>query len=1305
MKTTKCLAAAFCALSFSALSQHNHHQTENYFTEKSLYDFEIEVGMSGNDFYNSAMISYVDKKYQQFHDSVQQLVDSESEIDSLALEFEYDSLILAVKNHKETMDTSVVIPTPKQLNGPCVNMDFENGDLSGWDLYRGEVDGSAPFSFSNQIPAAAGPYHQIMNGGNDPVTGIPTVGPLGGNFSVRLGNGTGAGAVAAKMRQTFLVDNTNYMFTYSYAVVFQSPDGHGQNQLPYFTVRVFDSLGGNVPCGEYTSIADAANSPDYLTTTWGGSTVLYKDWTTVFTNLSAYIGQNVTVEFTSGDCSLSGHFGYAYVDASCGMQDIIASQNTICTGDATTLTAPPGASAYQWSNGATTQSITVTSGGTYTCTLVPFQGGGCTISLDITITEYPEPVASFTSNVNTICESDPVVFTDQSTIPNPGQITGYQWDFGDGTATPTSTGGITGVQNTTGTYLNPTHTYVNNGTYTVSLTVSTADGCTDTYSSNIVVNALPVIVAGNDQTVCFGSPVTLNGSGAVSYQWDNGVMDGVAFVQAVGTSTYTVIGTDANGCQNSDQVNVIVNPLPVVDAGVNQAICIGDQVTLSGSGALNYAWDNGVFDGIAFTPQLGTLTYTVIGTDANGCQNTDNINVTVNPLPIISAGVDQTVCADQMVTLIGTGASTISWNQGVTNGVPFLAPVGSTVYTVTGTDQNGCVNTDQVTVNVNPLPNVVAGQDQVVCDGQQITLNGSGAVSYQWDNGVQDGVAFLQGVGTTTYTVIGTDINGCQNSDQVDVLVNPLPVVDAGQDLSVCIGDQVTLSGSGAVSYAWDFGVVDGMAFTPPLGTTTYSVIGTDLNGCQNTDNLDITVNPLPLISAGVDQTVCADQMVTLIGTGASTIVWDQGVSNGTPFLAPVGNTTYTVTGTDQNGCVNTDQVTVTVNPLPNVVGGPDQTVCDGEFVVLQAYGATTFSWSGGVTNAIPFIQPVGSNNYVVTGTDVNGCQNTDTVLVTVNPNPVVEAGENQSVCEGEMVILNGEGSANIYWNGGFQNGIPFSQSVGTVVYTLNDVYSTGCSSFDTVVVVVHPRPNVTAEDKVICEGDGVTLEGAGADSYTWNKGVIDGVEFYPIQSDFYTVIGTTIYGCIDSFTVKVDVNPLPIIDFKILDPSLTTVESMTGFDNLSSGAVYYSWDFGDGYYSNDFEPFHEFPTNEPGTYEVILTGETEFGCTAEKIKYVYVTQDYTIYVPNTFTPDANGMNEIFKPVMEGFDEDEFTLYIFNRWGDLIFESHNMQVGWDGSYAGQFDHVQDGVYTWKIEAGLENSTDTKVFVGHVTLMR
>ena len=1309
MKTSTTITIVFWFLSFSFFAQHEHEGLEEFFHTKSLAVFENDLEFTADDFQNQQALDFVDIEYQSFQAEIRTRLAEGDELTQAQFDVEYTNKVTTTKMQLDLLleiDSPNADFPPKMLNGPCVNMDFEDGDFNGWDLTRGDVDGSVPFSFVGEFPVAPSAYHQIFGGGFDPVTGIPTVNPLGGAFSARLGNGTGTGARAARMKQTFMVDATNYLYTYSYAVVFESPNGHTLNELPYFTVRVFDELGNNVPCGEYSVIADAANAPNYLTTNWGGTTVLYQDWQTVFTNLSAYIGQNVTVEFTSGDCALTGHFGYAYVDASCAVNQIIASENIICTGESAILTAPQGAANYLWNTGETTQAIEVFAGGNYTCTLTPFQGGGCEIVLDIDIIENPTPVANFSSSTLTACLNDIIDFTDLSTIPNPGIITNYRWNFGDGTITPISNGPIVAVPNTTGTYIAPSHTFTSSGVFNVELYVESADGCSDLIVIPVTINALPIVVAGVDQIVCDGAAVTLAGAGASINNWDNGVTSGVPFVQPVGTITYTVIGTDANGCQNTDQVDITVNPLPNVNAGLDQTLCVGPMITLNASGANGYVWDNGVINGVPFAQGVGTVTYNVMGTDLNGCQNTDQVDVIVNPLPIVNAGIDQTLCDGPLVTLSGSGANSYAWDNGVINGVPFAQGVGTINYTVIGTDVNGCQNSDQVNVTINPLPNVNAGVDQEVCQGTSITLNGSGANSYAWDHGVINNVPFGQPVGTTIYTVIGTDVNGCQNSDQVSVIVHPLPNVNAGLDQQLCEGTMITLAGSGAQVYLWDNGVVDGAPFLQGVGTITYTVIGTDANGCQNTDQVDVRVNPLPIVNAGVDQTVCEGTAVTLNGAGANGYVWDNGVTDGVPFVQAVGTITYTVTGTDVNGCQNTDQVDVTVNPLPMVNAGLDQTVCEGTAVTLNAAGANGYVWDNGVINGIPFVQWVGSMTYTLVGTDINGCQNSDQVNVLVNPNPIIDAGVNQSLCEGEWITLSAIGAPSLVWDNGIVNNVPFQQAVGVYNYTVTGTLPTGCFATDAVSVTVLQNPIVSASDIVICEGEEAILFGGGAISYQWSGGIVNGQAFYPNQNGIYTVIGTAANGCTDEAQATVIVNPAPTVDFNILNFHLTTTDATTGFDNLSIGAVSYEWNFSDGSPINtQFEPVHTFPEDQSGEYAIELTGYSEFGCAARAIKYVHVFRDYIIYVPNAFTPNNSGGNEIFKPVMTGFDEQGYTMYIFNRWGNLIFETHDMQVGWDGTFHNDNTQVQDGVFTWKIEAKIKDSADTKIFVGHVSILK
>ena len=526
-----------------------------------------------------------------------------------------------------------------------------------------------------------------------------------------------------------------------------------------------------------------------------------------------------------------------------------------------------------------------------------------------------------------------------------------------------------------------TLTASSSGNYVLKMTNS-ALACIDTSNViSILVNPLPTVGTGGNQTVCAGTAVTLNGSGASSYTWDNGVTNAAAFTPSTST-TYTVTGIDSNGCANTAQTSVTVNSLPTVGAGGNQTVCAGTAVTLNGSGASSYTWDNGVTNAAAFIPSTST-TYTVTGIDSNGCANTAQVTVTVNALPTVSAGQNQAVCAGTSVTLSGSGAQSYNWNNNVQDGVAFT-PSTTQSYTVTGTDANGCTNTAQTTVTFNALPTVSAGSNQTVCAGTAVTLNGSGASSYTWDNGVTNAAAFIPS-SSTTYTVTGIDSNGCVNTAQVTVTVNSLPTVSAGQNQAVCAGTSVTLNGSGAQSYNWNNNVQDGVAFTPST-TQSYTVSGTDANGCTNTAQTTVTVNALPPVSAGQNQAVCAGTAVTLNGSGASSYTWDNGVTNGVAFT-PTTTQSYTVTGIDNNGCQNTALLIITVNLNPEVSLGSDTIICSYNFpyqITASGTPGSMYTWDTGASGNPLSVS--GPGTFVVTITANNGCTSTDDVVIGSDP-------------------------------------------------------------------------------------------------------------------------------------------------------------------------------------------------------------------------------------------------------------------------------------------------------------------------------
>ncbi len=294
-----------------------------------------------------------------------------------------------------------------------------------------------------------------------------------------------------------------------------------------------------------------------------------------------------------------------------------------------------------------------------------------------------------------------------------------------------------------------------------------------------------------------------------------------------------------------------------------------------------------------------------------------------------------------------------AWNNGATNGIAFT-PSTTKTYTVTGTT-NGCSNTATKVVTVKTLPTVTASATSTsICAGETVILTGGGAMSYAWNNGATNGIAFAPST-TKTYTVTGTT-NGCSNTATKVVTVKTLPTVTASAtSTSICAGETVILTGGGAMSYAWNNGATNGIAFTPST-TKTYTVTGTT-NGCSNTATKMVTVKTIPTVTASATSTsICAGETVTLTGGGATSYTWNNGATNGIAFT-PSTTKTYTVTGTT-NGCSNTATKMVTVIPTvtPTAsISADKSTICPSELVnftaTLANEGTAVYNWQvNGVT-------------------------------------------------------------------------------------------------------------------------------------------------------------------------------------------------------------------------------------------------------------------------------------------------------------------------------------------------------------------
>ncbi len=311
----------------------------------------------------------------------------------------------------------------------------------------------------------------------------------------------------------------------------------------------------------------------------------------------------------------------------------------------------------------------------------------------------------------------------------------------------------------------------------------------------------------------------------------------------VQNSTYACV-------DSSNTISIVVNNLPTVSAVASDStICVGQSITFNGQGAVTYAWDNNVTDGTAISPNANG-TYSVTGTDANGCTNTDDVSIDVNNLPTVSAvASDSTICVGQSITFNGQGAVTYAWDNNVTDGT-VISPNTSATYSVTGTDTNGCANTDDVSIVVNNLPTVSAvASDSTICVGQSITFNGQGADTYTWNNNVTNGTAISPNT-SGTYSVTGTDANGCVNSADVSIVVNNLPVVDLGADITKCDYEApITLNAGSHTSYLWNNNLTSATLSVTTSGT--YSVTVSNAAGCVSTDEIVVNLQDC----AGIEET------------------------------------------------------------------------------------------------------------------------------------------------------------------------------------------------------------------------------------------------------------------------------------------------------------------------------------------------------------------------------------------------------------------------------------------------------------------
>lgn len=1091
--------------------------------------------------------------------------------------------------------------------------------------------------------------------------------------------------------------------TYTTTLIVAAGSGCGDTTTGVITVNP-------VPTANFTAIAVCANdTTDFTSTSLGGPTTFTWNWGDATPN---DVSNNPTpshVYTTSGTYNVVLTAGYA---TGCVNSITIAVQanprtvpaftsNVPCFGlptnfsDQTTNTP----TVWTWNfgdssplSGSQNPTHTYAAPGTYPVTLVTQNGFGCIDSITTNVTVYPLPVADFVAD--TVCEGYLSSFTDIST-----SAVAWSWDFGDASPLNSSQ--------------NPGHVYLTQGTYTVTLIVNNAVGCPDTIQHQIVVRPLPVAAfASTIACHTYVTNFTDQSTSAIGWEWDYG--DGSPFVNTQspnytyalpGTYGVTLVAFNIYGCTDTLTHNVTVLPQPQAAFATN-TVCANSAVlftdTSSGAPTL-WAWDFG---------------------DGSPIDNTQNpphnylLGGTYNIVLIVgnTAG-----CADTLTQAITVGT------------VPFPAFTATAV----------CLGNITAFTDLTTDPTPIAG--------------------YYWDfgdgnNSFQQNPNYIyQNPGTYTITLVVTNTSGCDSTITGVVTVGAPPVAAFTYD-TVCVGSATSfndISTGFPSTWFWDFGDANTSNVGPSV-THTYTAAGNYLaslivsagNGCTDqTFNVVTVVNTVQAVM-NVSDSVCINGALTFLDastTNNATIagwLWDFGDASPTDTNQNTSHT-YTVAGTytvtlsvwASSGCVSITTQVITVSPDP-VAAFAATVACENQQTVFTDNTAgtiTQWQWDfgdlTGSTQQNPLHQYATAGNYNVEliVTTNGGCSDTILNPVIVHAQPTAAFTANV-VCWGDTTkFTNGSSSSdgNIisydwdFSDGGFStmvnpeheftiyNDSFYVQLIVQTQYGCIDTLVQLVQTFPVPAMVFAPAATSGCEDFTVPFTETSTLNGSTVTNWLWDFG--DGNYTYT-QNPTHTyndpgsftpsLVITTSDGCIftDTMNFPIVVYPKPVSDFTYSPQPVTIIQPEVVFADLSSGATFWEYDFGDFDGSIQQNPTHTYA--DTGHYTVQQIVINQYGCADTSEQVIPVLAEFTFFIPNAFTPNGNGNNEIFMGEGEGIRE--FTMYIFDRWGNLIFESHSPSVGWDGTIGGTPCQQDAYVYRFII---VDVLGEQHKYMGHVSLIR
>ncbi|NRB63164.1 MAG: gliding motility-associated C-terminal domain-containing protein, partial [Saprospiraceae bacterium] len=789
--------------------------------------------------------------------------------------------------------------------------------------------------------------------------------------------------------------------------------------------------------------------------------------------------------------------------------------------------------------------------------------------------------------------------------------------------------------------------------------------------------------------------------------------------------------------------------------GEDKVLCSNQSVVLDANNASvgeQYLWNDGSTDSIFIIDQPGVFWAEV--TFSNSCIIRDSVEVLAVDSFAPNLPSDTLLCEGQQILLEPSRelvGLTFLWQDGSEEPSILVSEEGTYKITLS---LNDCIASDSVNIDFQTPPLVDLGQPRTLCFGDTLLLDAGGeGESYLWQDNSTGSQFEVTQAGIYGVTVIR---QACTVSDSV-VLDYFAPInLDLGPDTTVCENEIVIIDASlPGAQYRWQDGSTN--AAFGAVDSGTYRVTVT-INGCEETDDYVVNHLALPTFELGADTSICEDASIVFDGTvdANTTYQWNTGATTASETVGQAG--IYSLTAT-RNGCVFSDNIELTLRRLPIIDIGPDQTVCAGETIMLDAtFPNTTFVWQDGSTAASFLATQTGT--YEVVGT-LAGCSASDQAILTFNPLPVVELGADTLLCDTETLLLDVSVPNGAYnWQDGSTNATLSVNQAGNYYV---EVTVAGCSAADTVDVIYPLFPaDLLPEDQILCEGDIFPISLSVPDAtYAWQDGNTSGN--YSISSDGNYSVVASVGRCTQSDAFTVLFNPVPV--FELGQDTIICEDQMISF-SISAAADFYTWSTG--------QSERTISTNQPGqitaTAELDNCSFTDFitldvqqksnlnlgldtsfcedlgyrlqvnvggdriiwqdGLTgpvyevSESGNYSVRVEDrlcimedtillttrdcyrFQSYIPNAFSPDGMEGNSTFRPFFpSSLQVKSYQIEIVDRWGNLVFTANSPEVEWDGTKNGEVLAI--GVYTYVILIAYQDDyrSDEEVIIGDVAIIR